>query len=164
MRMNGQVKNQRVLLRCQSVGQWQPTVKCKKKENKHGQHIRYFIKLYSSIMVQLKHNLCEEVFPHLLWKYRHLSIIPYGVTYNVNGTKHTTRDRWTNTVSTLGIHTYQVLYPHISNTVITHNKYCIHTRYLHISNTVSTHIHTLRLWQARQNLLCLEDCFLSLPR
>ena len=71
MRMNGQVKNQRVFLRCQSVDQGQPTVKCekekrKKKKNKCGQHIKFFIKLYSSIMVQLKHYLCEEVFLHLL--------------------------------------------------------------------------------------------------
>ena len=126
MRMNGQVKNQRVLLRCQSVEQWQPTVKCKKKENKHGQHIRYFIKLYSSIMVQLKHNLCEEVFPHLLWKYRHLSIIPYGVTYNVTAQ------------NTLHVTAEQILYPH---QVYTHIKYCIHTYQIllsHITSTVST--------------------------
>lgn len=51
-------------------------------------------------MVQLKHNLCEEVFPHLLWKYRHLSIIPYGVTYNITAQ------------NTLHVTTEQILYPH----------------------------------------------------
>lgn len=107
MRMNGQVKNQRVFLRCQSVDQWQPNEmqKKKKKEKQTRQHIKFFIKLYSSITVQLKHYLCE-VFPHLLWKYSSacLSIIPYGITYSITTQNTHTLDRWTNTVST-HIHT-----------------------------------------------------------